>query len=190
MEEAIARKAKGQQGTRTDLLQNLAKSSEPINTREEIAKVADVSGDTIRKVKKVNASAPKFVQDEARKGNLSVNRAYLLTKALEGAAPEVAQVAVQHNVTDPQLVDLMSAKKHTDTVQGVLASGCLQDGETVKPLNEATAWDLQGLLRRRQLICCQLATRYPARSATASRIAAMMVSTTAASATSASTRSQ
>lgn len=71
-----------------------------------------------------------------------------LVQAVDSARPEIAAVVVQHGVTDPQLVRLLNAKQDTDTVQSVLASGCLQDGETVKPLAAATAWDLQGLLRK------------------------------------------
>jgi hypothetical protein len=46
----IAAKAKAQQGIRTDLLPNLAKSN-PINTRAELAKLAGVSHGTLDKGK-------------------------------------------------------------------------------------------------------------------------------------------
>ena len=46
----VAEKAKAQQGIRTDLLTKSTKSIKPINTRKEIAKQADVSEDTVRKV--------------------------------------------------------------------------------------------------------------------------------------------
>jgi N6-adenosine-specific RNA methylase IME4 len=111
MEEAIARKAKGNQlsGLKqgdAPVFQNSGKR-ETVHTDKEIAKLADVSHDTIHKVKKVNASAPKFVQDEARKGNLSVNRAYLLTKALENAAPDVLALVERTSLEEPEKVEIL-----------------------------------------------------------------------------------
>ena len=51
LKPVIAEKAKEQQGQRTDIPQNSAKCSLPIETREEIAKIAGVSHDTITKNK-------------------------------------------------------------------------------------------------------------------------------------------
>lgn len=112
MEEAIARKAKANQlsGLKqggAPVLMNSAKREEPINTRAEVARVADTSEDTIRKVKKVNASAPTFVREEARKGNLSINRAYLLTRALENAAPDVVALVERTGLEEPEKVDIL-----------------------------------------------------------------------------------
>lgn len=46
--------AKKNQGTRTDIQPTLAKS---VNTREELAKLAGVSHDTVAKVKKIETDA-------------------------------------------------------------------------------------------------------------------------------------
>jgi len=82
LKDAIARKAKAQQGQRTDILQNFAKC-EPVHTRQELAKAAEVSHETIRKVETVSTKAPASVKEKARSGDISIHRAYTLTKALE-----------------------------------------------------------------------------------------------------------
>lgn len=110
-EEAFARKAKANQATSTgganpQLRQNSDKA-EPVDTKKEVAKLADVSHDTIHKVKKVKKSGPKFVRDKARTGDLSVNRAYLLTKALENAAPEVVALVERTGLEEPEKVDIL-----------------------------------------------------------------------------------
>jgi hypothetical protein len=54
LEPLIAAKAKANQGTRTDLCQISDKCIEVIDTKKEIAKIADVSHDTVAKVKVIN----------------------------------------------------------------------------------------------------------------------------------------
>ena len=49
-------KAKENQGTRTDIKQ-ISAESQPIETRQELAKVANVSHDTIAKVKVIQSVA-------------------------------------------------------------------------------------------------------------------------------------
>jgi DNA modification methylase len=75
LEEVFSAKAKGQQGKRTDLLAMLPKS-EPINTRKEIAKIADVKERTLGKVKVIEAKAPEEVKEKLSTGELSINQAY------------------------------------------------------------------------------------------------------------------
>lgn len=123
----------------------------PLNrTNGELARTADVSHETIRKVETVTQSAPEPIKEAARNGQLSVDRAYKLTKALEKASPEVRETMVEYGVTDPQLVMLVESKKETDTVKAFLSSGHLQSNEpdVAIPAKEATAWDLQGEIRR------------------------------------------
>lgn len=79
---AIALKAKGQQGARTDLLQNSTKSFDPINTRQELADIADTSADTIRKIEIIRDDAPEPLAEAAREGLISVHRAFKLTQQL------------------------------------------------------------------------------------------------------------
>ena len=63
----FAKKAKENQGERTDLLQNSAESSRPIDTR------AGVSHDTIAKVEKIEAQATPEVKAALKAGEISIN---------------------------------------------------------------------------------------------------------------------
>lgn len=123
------------------LLANLPKA---IDTREELAKMADVSARNIDKVESVLASAPEQIQTAARSGDISIDRAYKVTKALEKASPEVREICIQHGTTDAQVVALCESKKNTDTVKTLLTTGYSPGGIAMA---ELTAWDLQGDLR-------------------------------------------
>ena len=72
----IATKAKEQQ-MRTAENRVLQKSSkQAINTRKEVAKIAGVSEDTVRKVEKIEAEATPQTKERLKKGELSINQAY------------------------------------------------------------------------------------------------------------------
>ena len=90
LKPVIAEKAKEQQGKRTDIPQNSAKCSLPIETREEIAKAAGVSHDTIAKVEKIEEAAPAPIVQASRKGDISVNAAYQVTKMMHEEQEEIA----------------------------------------------------------------------------------------------------
>jgi 16S rRNA G966 N2-methylase RsmD len=60
-------------GKNKTTLQNSAKS---IDTRAELAKAANVSHDTIHKVKVITEKAPERVKEKLRKGEVSINAAY------------------------------------------------------------------------------------------------------------------
>lgn len=62
----------------------------PIDTREEIAKAAGVSHDTIAKVEKIEEAAPAPVVRASRKGDISVNAAYQVTKMMQEEQEEIA----------------------------------------------------------------------------------------------------
>lgn len=47
-----------------------------IDTRQELAKIASVSHDTIAKVKQIEAKAPEEVKEKLRTGEVSINQAY------------------------------------------------------------------------------------------------------------------
>ncbi len=92
LKEAVAAEAKKRQGTRNDLKKNippkLAGSSE---TRDELAKMANVSHGTLAKVEKIVAEAKPEVVEAARKGEMSINAAYKTVTpapAPKKAAPE------------------------------------------------------------------------------------------------------
>lgn len=56
---------------------------EPINTREEIAKIAGVSEGTIHKVETIENEAPTVIKDAAKENQISVNKAYNITKQVK-----------------------------------------------------------------------------------------------------------
>ena len=59
------------------LLVKLPKAvTKPINTREEIATMAGVSGKTVDKAEKILKQAPKHIKDKARSGEMKVHTAY------------------------------------------------------------------------------------------------------------------
>lgn len=73
------------------LPQNSAEPSIPIETRDEIAKAAGVSHDTIAKVEKIEEAAPAPVVQASRKGDISVNAAYQVTKMMQEEQEEIAK---------------------------------------------------------------------------------------------------
>lgn len=78
LKDAIAAEAKKRQGARNDLKAktNIVQKSAPSKTRDELAKMAGVSHDTIAKVEKIVAEAKPEVVEAARKGEMSINKAY------------------------------------------------------------------------------------------------------------------
>ena len=82
LKDEIAKKAKLNLSTSTGganpqplvILPKAEKS--PINTREEIATMAGVSGKTVDKVEKILQQAPKHIKDKARSGEMKVHTAY------------------------------------------------------------------------------------------------------------------
>lgn len=67
-------KEKQSQGGKEKVVQKSAEP--PVKTREELAKVAGVSHDTIMKVKKIQAAGTEEVKEKVRSGEMSINRAY------------------------------------------------------------------------------------------------------------------
>ena len=57
-------------------MQKSAEPISPITTRNELAKVAGVSHDTIAKVEKIERKAPEAVKKQLRTGEISINKAY------------------------------------------------------------------------------------------------------------------
>ena len=52
------------------------KSAKAVDTREELAKLAGVSHDTIHKIEKIQKEAPEKTKEALRKGDVSINQAY------------------------------------------------------------------------------------------------------------------
>lgn len=77
LKPAIAEKAKERQGTRTDL--NIRENShecEPGRTDEQLANVAGLSSNTIRRVETIEEKATPELKDQLRTGEISINQAY------------------------------------------------------------------------------------------------------------------
>jgi len=63
-------------GKTKTVLQNSAEVTKPIDTRQEIAKAAGVSHDTIHRTETILKKATPEVQQQVRVGEISLNRAY------------------------------------------------------------------------------------------------------------------
>ena len=96
-EPIIAARAKENQGTRTDLGNNLpqksAESQSDRETRTQIAHLAGVSHDTVAKVKKINKKARPELKKKLQAGEVSINEAYKAIRAEEKA--EQKQIAIE-----------------------------------------------------------------------------------------------
>jgi phage N-6-adenine-methyltransferase len=73
------------------LPQKSAEPSNPIETRQELAKVAGVSHDTIAKVERIEKEAPEPIVQASRRGDISVNAAYQVTKLDPAQQEEIAK---------------------------------------------------------------------------------------------------
>ena len=96
LKPVIAEKAKEKQAEyhgnqyKSGLSQNSVEVQKPIDTQKEIAKAAGVSHDTIAKVEKIEEAAPAPVVQASRKGDISVNAAYQVTKMMQEEQEEIA----------------------------------------------------------------------------------------------------
>ena len=108
MESTIAEMAKQNQGQRTDILSNLTESSDAINTRKELARIAETSAGNIYKVKQVLSDAPDAIKDEARSGDISIHRASLLSNAMKAQPQPVIDVALKYAGDDADKVAVLS----------------------------------------------------------------------------------
>ncbi len=59
-----------------------------IDTKKELAKIAGVSHDTIHKVEIIENEAPKVIKDAAKDNQISVNKAYNITKEVKDLEEE------------------------------------------------------------------------------------------------------
>jgi N6-adenosine-specific RNA methylase IME4/Trp operon repressor len=76
LEPMISKQAKENQGKRTDLSENSVKSYVPVDTKQEVAKIAGVSTDTITRTKKILEKAPEETKQAIRNNEVSINQAY------------------------------------------------------------------------------------------------------------------
>lgn len=102
---AVQAKAKQSEAGKTKLRQN---SDEAKRTDEAVAKEADTSRDTIRKVENVETNAPEEVKQQAASGEISVNRADKITKALKKTPDEYKDIAFKLCGDDPEKIHILN----------------------------------------------------------------------------------
>ncbi len=85
----------------------------PIDTKKELAKIADVSHDTIAKVKKIEAVAPEPVKQALSRGDISINQAYQDIKKQE--AIQAKEEQIQERI---QVAQQVATVKHTNFLLG------------------------------------------------------------------------
>lgn len=85
----LVEEAKKRQGERNDL-KDIPQKSAGSEVRDEIAKAANVSHDTVSKVERIIEKAPEEVKDRLRRGEVSINRAYKEIKEEEPPKPVVS----------------------------------------------------------------------------------------------------
>ncbi|MBU0846960.1 DNA modification methylase [Patescibacteria group bacterium] len=92
IEGLFQEKAKENQGIRTDLtsVRNLTN----VDTKKELAKIANVSHDTIMKVKKIEELAPEDVKRRIKTGTISINEAYKEVRKEEIRGQRIQQINI------------------------------------------------------------------------------------------------
>ena len=128
MKAAFAAKAQHREvsGKRVDPSQNFGKG----RTDSEVGKIAELSHETIRKVEAVAKSAPDPIKKKARDGDLSVDRAFKLTRELQTASAPVVEAVVKQNLDDVETVKVLKAlRPDSDTLQEIAATGVIQLGD-------------------------------------------------------------
>ena len=96
MEELFKEKAKEKEHARkTSTCQNSDKSFEEIDTKKEIGKLANVSHDTIMRVKKIEATATPETIAAVRSGEKSINEAYKEIRATEKKEERIELITQQ-----------------------------------------------------------------------------------------------
>ena len=97
------------------------KSAKPIDTREELAKLAGVSHDTIHKVEKIKEKASEEAKQALRRGEMSINQVYSGIVASENETKrkqeerelrEAKARAEVHQTTSGKIADFGEAKQH------------------------------------------------------------------------------
>jgi N6-adenosine-specific RNA methylase IME4 len=78
---------------------------DPVHVDERIAKAADVSKDTVHRVREIEKNAPGPIKQAARSGDLSINAAYETTKAI-ARLPEPKRVEVVRRIEESPTTDV------------------------------------------------------------------------------------
>ena len=103
MKPLIAKKSKDKEHERKTTRQNSDKSTFPtIDTKEELAKLAGVSHDTIHRVETLERDAAPEIKEELKSGKKSINKAYTelqKVKAIEESGNEYLKQQVKDGKT-------------------------------------------------------------------------------------------
>jgi N6-adenosine-specific RNA methylase IME4 len=106
LEDVFKEKAKEKQKESGGAVPQIS-AKPPVETRQEIAKVANVSHDTISKVKKIEASATPEVKARLNTGTMSINEAYKEIKKEEKKVERVELIQKQiEDIEEGLLPDL------------------------------------------------------------------------------------
>lgn len=118
LEDVIRARAKANFGQRTDLPQISAKGLVPVETREELAKLAGVSRATVSQVKQIEAHAAPEVQAKVEAGEITINSAF---KTIEKTAPALIAAPVPESPTPaPRKLPISEARQLWNIAQNRL----------------------------------------------------------------------
>jgi N6-adenosine-specific RNA methylase IME4 len=92
IENVYSERAKEQQIRKPESVCQTSDKQIPIDTKKELAKVANVSHDTIAKVKKIQSVATQEVKDKLESGEVSINQAYKDIKKVEARVDRVNKI--------------------------------------------------------------------------------------------------
>lgn len=102
LKPVIAEQAKAKESDRKTTFQKSEKSNLPqVNTSKQIAEIAGVSHDTIAKVEHIEKEAPAPIVQASRRGDVSVNAAYQVTKLEPEKQEEIAK-RIEHIKEEPK----------------------------------------------------------------------------------------
>lgn len=100
------------------------KSAKAVDTREELAKAAGVSHDTIHKVEKIQQKAPEEIKEKLRTGEMSINQVYgwiakeEMPSKRQQEAQKVKEAEKRHKEFEEKktdgVVDLADAKQNKE----------------------------------------------------------------------------
>lgn len=93
------------------LLNSTNPKTTPIHTREEIAKLAGTSPDTVRKVEVIEKDGSEDIKQAARKGDISVNKAYKETRARKDPKPKPRSPKIPPKKEEPESEEFKKAFK-------------------------------------------------------------------------------
>jgi hypothetical protein len=120
LESVFSKRAKEQQGQRNDIKPTLAESK-PIETRKELAKVANVSHGTLDKVKVIQTNSSDEVKEKLISGDMSINQAYQEIKKQKAEAykekiKERIETKVKENPISKEEQDMLNKIDNGETI--------------------------------------------------------------------------